>query len=374
MPTLDLVFFDAGGGHRAAATALKQSLAQQYPEWTVRLLNLQESLDALDIVRRVSGVRMQDVYNQLLRKGWTIGSELLIRPMHLLIRLNHAAMVRSLAERWDGDAPDLLVSLIPNFNRVLLEGYRRVRPGGPMVTILTDLADFPPHFWIEPQDQWFICGTQRAVDQALALGHPARRVLRASGMILHPRFYEEFPSDRASARRRLGLREDLPTGLVLFGGFGSMRMVDIAERIAVSDLAIQLIFICGRNERLRAKLSEFTFPHPAVVEGFTDEIPRYMHLADFFIGKPGPGSISEAIHMRLPVIVERNAWTLPQERYNTEWVEENKVGVVVSSFDQIVEAIRRLPIEEYRANAARLTNRAVFEIPEMLAGILREAG
>ena len=52
------------------------------------------------------------------------------------------------------------------------------------------------------------------------------------------------------------------------------------------------------------------------------EIPRYMQLADYFIGKPGPGSISEAVFMRLPVIVNCNAWTLPQERYNTVWVRQ----------------------------------------------------
>ena len=41
-----------------------------------------------------------------------------------------------------------------------------------------------------------------------------------------------------------------------------------------------------------------------------------MQLADFFIGKPGPGSISEAVQQGLPVIVVDNAWTMPQERYN----------------------------------------------------------
>jgi len=32
----------------------------------------------------------------------------------------------------------------------------------------------------------------------------------------------------------------------------------------------------------------------------------------------GPGSISEALAMRLPVVVESNAWTLAHERYNAE--------------------------------------------------------
>ena len=50
-----------------------------------------------------------------------------------------------------------------------------------------------------------------------------------------------------------------------------------------------------------------------------------MWLSDFFIGKPGPGSISEAIQMKLPVIIERNSWTLPQERYNADWVRRNRL-------------------------------------------------
>ena len=65
------------------------------------------------------------------------------------------------------------------------------------------------------------------------------------------------------------------------------------------------------------------------VEGFTREVPHFMALADYFIGKPGPGSISEALAMQLPVVVERNAWTLAHERYNADWVLEQGVGIVM---------------------------------------------
>jgi 1,2-diacylglycerol 3-beta-galactosyltransferase len=98
-----------------------------------------------------------------------------------------------------------------------------------------------------------------------------------------------------------------------------------------------------------------------------------MRLADYFIGKPGPGSISEALAMHLPVIVERNAWTMPQERFNTDWVREKQVGVVVRNFRRIDEAVARLlepaTLSLCKANAAAIQNRAVFEIPEMLARI-----
>ncbi len=113
-----------------------------------------------------------------------------------------------------------------------------------------------------------------------------------------------------------------------------------------------------------------------IVEGFTTRVNYYMQLADFFIGKPGPGSMSEALAMRLPVIVERNAWTLPQERYNADWILEKEVGLVLPSFRKIEGAVARLTepatLARYRANAAAIHNRAVFEIPGMLEKILEE--
>jgi len=76
--------------------------------------------------------------------------------------------------------------------------------------------------------------------------------------------------------------------------------------------------------------------------------------------------------MRLPVIVERNAWTLPQERYNPEWVLERGAGLVLANFRGIREAVAKLlaRLDEYRANVAKIENRAVFEIPEILSRIL----
>jgi len=141
---------------------------------------------------------------------------------------------------------------------------------------------------------------------------------------------------------------------------------------------LQLILICGRNRKLAATLPAMPRAMPSrmpmFVEGFTREVPYYMHLSDFFIGKPGPGSISEAIAMKLPVIVERNAWNLPQERYNCEWVREQDVGLVLRNFRGIDAAVKELlepaTYARMRANAAAQSNRAVFEIPDMLESIL----
>ena len=374
MKRIDLVYFDAGGGHHAAATALKLAAEEQMRPWDARLVNLQELLDPLDIFRKLSGLRLQDVYNLLLKKGWTLGSAQLCRLMQATIRSRHAQTVKLLEAHWSESRPDLAVSLVPHFNAALCESLRAVRPSAPFVTVLTDLADYPPHFWIERQEQHLICGSNRAVAQARELGHSDDRIFRTSGMIIHPRFYKPVTADREAGRKRLGLDPKLATGIVLFGGQGSRVMLDIARRLDGSGLPLQLILICGHNQKLAGQLQGLGCRMPIYVEGFTTEVPSYMHLADFMIGKPGPGSISEAMAMKLPVIVSSNAWTLPQERYNADWVEEKQVGLVVPNFRAIVEAVERLiepaTLARYRANAAAIQNRAVFEIPEILERLI----
>lgn len=358
--------------------ALEQVLQQSNLRWEVHLVNLQEILDELDIVRRLTGLRIQDAYNRMLQNGWTLGSPQLLRVLQGIIRLYHGKTVRLLERYWQGLRPDLAVSLVPHFNRALCESLRKACPGRPFVTVLTDFADYPPHFWIERQEQFLICGSQRAVEQARELGHPDERIFQTSGMILNPRFYNYSPVDRGAERSRLGLEAARTTGLVLFGGQGARKkMLEIDRRLSESGPQIQLILICGKNERLPGELRAQARGIPRLIEGFTTNVPYYMQLADFFIGKPGPGSIAEALAMGLPVIVERNAWTLPQERYNASWVREKQVGLVVSNFNTVADAVAQLLEKEtfaqFRCNARKMRNRALFEIPDVLSRILQES-
>jgi 1,2-diacylglycerol 3-beta-galactosyltransferase len=193
MKTLELVFFDAGGGHRSAANALCEVVRQQGRDWDMRLMNLQELFDETDVFRKITGIRSQDVYNLVLQRGWTLGSTQLLPLVHGLIRLYHPTQVRLLSQYWKDRRPSLVVSVIPNFNRAIFDAMARVMPGVPLVTILTDMADYPPHFWIERQPQYLICGTERAYAQALRMGHSRERVFLTSGMILNPKFYEPVP-------------------------------------------------------------------------------------------------------------------------------------------------------------------------------------
>ena len=194
---------------------------------------------------------------------------------------------------------------------------------------------------------------------------------------MKPGFYKDTAVDRVSERERLGLEPDCPTGIVLFGGHGSRVMVEIAKRLDQSKRGVQLILLCGHNQELAAELRGLKTKKPILVQGFTANVECYMALADFFIGKPGPGSISEALQFHLPVIVECNAKTLPQERYNAEWLTEKGFGMVVTSFREIAPTVERLlessTFNELRVNASAYSNRALFEVPEYSRANARSA-
>ncbi len=367
MTCVDLIYFNAGGGHRAAATALQQAM-RQLP-WQVRLVNLVDMLDPQSQFYNTLGMQPEDLYNKRLASGLTLGMTQELKLLQWMIRLGHKTMVDKLQTTWLSRRPDMVVSLIPNFNRALCESLTLALPTTPYVTVLTDMADHPPNFWIEPDlPQQLICGTSFAAEQARLAGCLADRIHTTSGMILSPRFYQLPPLDRAAERQKLGLTEQQAVGVVMFGGFGS----DVMKRIAARLPGIPLILMCGKNAALAQALRQQAAQAPRVVVEFTDDVPYWLRLADFFIGKPGPASLSEAVHLGLPVIVTHNAWTMPQERWNAEWVTTHGLGVVLKSFRSIRAAVASLVNElpQWQHNARQMDNRAVFEVPVILEQLL----
>jgi UDP-N-acetylglucosamine:LPS N-acetylglucosamine transferase len=378
MKRIHVVFHDGGGGHRNAAVALQTVISQQQRDWQVELVQFQDLTDRLDVLRKLTGIRIQQQYNIMLQNGWTLGSAYLLRVLQMIIRLFHRPLVRLLEKFWREKPGDLLISVIPHFNRQICESWSSIYPGRPFVTLITDLADFPPRFWIEPiREQYIIAGTDKAAEQARDLGHDEAHIFRTSGMILRPDFYVSDDTDPMALRKEMALRTDLPTAIVLFGGHGSKVMYDITERLDAAGVPLQLILICGRNEELATKLRARAWKMPVHVMGFTKEVHKLMRAADFLIGKPGPGSIAEAMVRKLPVLIECNVWTLPQERYNAQWVIDEGVGIVLDSFRDVAAGVRRMlepaTFAEFRKNVAAQNNRAILEIPEILARLLGES-
>ncbi|MBD2529378.1 UDP-N-acetylglucosamine--LPS N-acetylglucosamine transferase [Nostoc flagelliforme FACHB-838] len=372
MKKVYLMIYDLGAGHRSTANALQKVIEKRQLPWEIHIV---------DAFKEIIGTTAPHyVYNQLiLKKNWAkiINDPFLVPSFKLQIRLSRFAWLGRFKRYWQQHQPDMVVSLLPYINGLINQSLQVVSPNVPFTTVMTDHADCPPNFWIDPQGQFLICPTQRAVEQAKNLGYTQERIFSTSGVVIHPRFSEPVNSDRKIERKRLGLNPDLPTGLITFGSQGSKAMLEIADSLEKSSLNLQLIFICGRNEEIANTLRGQKSRLPRFIETFTSEIPYYMHLSDFFIGKSGSVGVSEAVAMSLPVITDCNALSMFQERPSAEWIAENEIGIVVPNFRDINQAVAKLiqpeTLAQYRANAAAINNQGVFEVVDILEQILENS-
>jgi len=132
---LTIVFHHAGGGHRSTADALNVALASQNCPWEVSLLNIQELLAPLDVARRATGLHIEDAYNLILRKGWTRFSPQLLVLLQSTIRVYHSRVVRLLRAHWAQHPADLILSVIPHFNRQMAHSLRGNGTRTPFVTL-----------------------------------------------------------------------------------------------------------------------------------------------------------------------------------------------------------------------------------------------
>lgn len=382
-PEVVLFVLDAGGGHRAAANALVEAARREERPWRFRIVSLQDVFAPLDFGRRLTGRPMEETYNGMVRRRHTLFLRTLLRGFQWLIRRMGGRLCRLLTARLSEQPPQLVVSLVPNFNAVIADAVRRCLPGTPFFVLLTDFADLPPHFWLERDLDRVIVGSEHAVAQALLAGLPRARISRTSGMILHPRFYPRAGAEaRERVRREMLLRDQAFTVLVLFGGKGSPEMRPLAEALLADPAGLHVIAVCGDNPGLFESLAEVETRSAGRLRrlGFTDRVADYLAACDVLVTKPGPGSLAEAFHQQVPVVVTCNARTIPQERYNARLVRESGFGLVVRRWQDIPAAVASLHrdrslLASCRDRLAELPpNRAVYEALDLFADALVSRG
>jgi len=379
-PEVLLFIVDAGGGHRAAANALLAAAELRSVPWRFRVVSLQEVLAPLDFTRRITGLSMEDTYNAMVRRRQTR----FLVPMLRMLQWGIEGLRPTLARRVtaylkENRPPAAVVSLLPNFNRVLEEGVRQAHPGVPFMVVLTDFADFPPRFWMQPGPDRVVVASDHAVEQARELGFPSARVSRTSGMLLHPKFYG---LDRGEARARVRQELGIPAGafavLIVFGGKGTPEIRPLSEALLREGPDWHVVAICGDNPRLQESMDSLAARsggrlHPL---GFTSRVPDYLAACDVLLSKPGPGTLAEAFHSRIPIVVPCNGHTIPQERYNARYLEKQGLGVVVGHWRQMPAAVAALAADAERRQlllrnlAALPPNRAVFEVLELFEAVL----
>ena len=361
---INIIYFDAGSGHRSAAYGLQRALSDLRPHWRINPVNF------IDLLAN------NKVLLPLMRLGLNLFNWMFVREkitdvipsIRSSFFWRDRMSVEAMSKFWGESPADMAVSVTPMFNPVCYRSLRLTNPDARCVTIPVDFAEVIPGYWFTPQiDQHYLIGTKWLGEQAREAGIPEKFLHPIGGIIINPGFYASPPAHPSEEIARLGLDPQLPTGIVSFGGQGNNIANEVTHQLSLDDLGINMIFLCGRNKAVYEKLSVMETPYKKLVLGYLEETPvRYFQLADFVIGKAGAMTINECLVLRKPLIVIKSHLQSGHEA----WVKSSGAGIVLESTAELGRAIRlALGSDHYRQNATREYHRGIFDAAEILCAL-----
>lgn len=357
---------DTGGGHRAAAEAIRDALIIRYGA---------DQIDAkLVDVFRASAFPMNympEFYPWLInhsKNSWGFGYNLsnTRRRADVLSRGMYMANARRFRQMALSNPADVVVCVHSVIARPSMRAYASLDKRPPFITVVTDLVS-THMFWYDRRAERCLVPTQTAYDRGLSCGLRPDQ-MRITGLPVHPGFTEKL-SSQAEARADLNWDPDLPAILMVAGGEGMGPLYDTACAIDAKGLKCQIVIIAGKNKALKAKLEKYNWKQPTFIYPFVTNMPQLMAAADMIVTKAGPATITEAGIAGLPLILSD---AIPgQEDGNVEHVIENNAGAYAPTPQKVAATVEAWLAEgpeglkQRSDNARRIANpNAVWEIAE----------
>lgn len=360
------LFSDTGGGHRAAAEAIRDALLIRHPD--------EVSVEIVDVFRAYSPFPlkyMPEFYPWLVNRSkssWAMGYRLTnSRESVQLLSLGiYNSIEKGLKRMLDEHPADVIVCVHSVLNSPAMRALRQLDQRPPYITVVTDLVS-THHFWYDRHVDRCLVPTQQAYERGLRSGLKPEQ-MRVTGLPVHPHFAERLKA-KAEARAELGWHPDLPTIVLVGGGEGMGPLYKTARALNDERLPCQLVIIAGRNQPLKEKLEGSAWNQPTHIYPFVTNMPVIMAGADILVTKAGPATICEACIAGLPVILYD---AIPgQETGNIDFVVRSNAGIFAPTARAVTEAVASWLAEgpqglQRRSENARSLGRpnAVWEIAD----------
>ncbi len=347
-----LVFSETGAGHRSAAVAISAAL-HDASGGTVRCAFLDVlQTTGFPLLRDSPGIydqlstRMLPFYNTLFRL--TNGSWQINRLSRLVFWWSQFHLVRAILTT----RPHLVISTHPLVQRLVNALRQTYDLSFRFVTVVTDLATIHAA-WCDPDVDRCLLPTDEASAAIRKFGMPPHK-MQLTGFPVHPKFARSTHT-QLSARRELGVAEDVFTILVTSGGVGSGRMDELVLDLEQRCANHQLLVVTGKNRALYEKLRVQHRGAQTHIYGFVDNMDVLMAASDIVITKAGPGTLMEALVMRRPVLITTAVGL--QEEGNIDFVKAHQVGFHCPTIERMIEAVQALTDRQrYVDTVARLAD------------------
>lgn len=328
-----ILYSNYGEGHFQAARAIQEA-AENEEDWQVSLFDMMEwthpwvhSVSQPLFIKGVTA--FPRLYGHLYEKTKRQATPYLLKQF---LRTGLKRMQRLLNQI----QPTMVLSTFPFAAAAMSMMKAYGLTSVPTATLITDHCDH--RSWVHPNTDHYFVGSEDVYKQ-LSERWVSGEQMSITGIPVRPAFAQ--PYNPLRLKQQLGLKEDLPTLLVMGGGYGMIgnEICGILEQIKPS---LQVVVICGKNEKRRKEITEACnrSRHTALVKGYVHNIHEWMATADVLITKPGGSTTSEALSMRLPMILYR---TLPgQEQANADFLCHHQVAVEAKNMYELRTWVDRM--------------------------------
>ncbi|BCG57636.1 MGDG synthase family glycosyltransferase [Paenibacillus sp. URB8-2] len=327
-----------GTGHTGAAYALAEGIKRLNPAVQCRVIELGKFLNPTVAPWILSAYR-KTVSSQPKLVGMLYKTQYhrsLNRFTKLALHRVFYTHARQVIEQLK---PDLIICTHP-LPAAVVSRLKRLGLNVPLYTLITD---YDAHgSWVNAEVNRYLVSTSRVKSILTGRGIPAEQVT-VTGIPVHPKFWER--SSKETLRQELGLA-DMPTVLVMGGGWGLMFGEGFMNALTAKMDQIQLVFCMGSNDKMVEKMrSDPRLRHPNVtILGYSSDVNKLMDAADLLITKPGGMTCTEALAKGIPMLFYQ---AIPgQEEKNSQYFVELGLAEVLDS-ERVVDKWFRLLRREY---------------------------
>ncbi|HEX5222139.1 MAG TPA: glycosyltransferase [Verrucomicrobiae bacterium] len=327
----------AGGGHLAAAAALEEA-------W--RALRPSDTVERVDLVKFFSPLHRKihaDGYARLVQRAPELWGMIFTKTddPEVARRLNRIkglfpSLARKRFEKFVTDFnPDVVLCTHYEPVDALNEMRRERKTKKPFVVSV--VTDFEAHaLWMDADVDLYCVAAEETKARLIARGAADGNAV-VTGIPIGAKFATKVD---VAVRKAMGLRDDLPTLLVLSGGFGMGPVGKILGGLDKVKHQFQTVVVCGRNEELRRELGAQDRKHPTRVLGFASNMHELMTVADLILTKPGGLTSSEALALGKPLFILD---PIPgQEAANSDFLLERGAAVKVNRVEDLPFRIEQL--------------------------------
>ncbi|UCG34818.1 MAG: glycosyltransferase [Candidatus Omnitrophota bacterium] len=207
----------------------------------------------------------------------------------------------------------------------------------PLIAVVTDYL--PHRFWIHPGVDKYVVACHEAKNILVREGVKEEKI-NILGIPISVKFSHSFL--RKEIAKELGLVADIPSVLVMGGGWGLGPLEEVAKHLDDLEQNLQIITVCGRNKKAYDWLvnNRHEFKKPIFSFGYIDYVNKLMDFSDIIITKAGGITVSEALAKGLAMIITN---PIPgQEERNVNYLLQKEAIMKVDGASQIKEAVKVL--------------------------------